>query len=423
MNILFLLLILIITGCGDSEVPPVSPEEGTTGLRTLYVDVENGNDNDNAEAGSADNPFTSVSYALTQIDKQSDYTIVVKSGMYTDATEQFPIIARGDIEIVGELIDGGPIFTGKGLFYVPGSGEEIEATFVVTEDARLKAVNLKSTAEVSIYSYNSSNQSLIQNVVIDKCKRGLLLDGKTENLITNNLISNCSNIGIEISKEVKSTLKENKVFLNSVGVLIDDFSAPVFEYNTIIQNTKCDLVIRAINDINLVTNIWDDDPFNFVPSTSCSDGNNIVVQGSGNIIYRFIPKQFIPSFQNTVLIDQIEPRFGEFINTTTPDFFWTGTTTEIQFIAVFTKPPQIRESGISNVSDIIWTWNPGLGTGSIGSVEFKDGGSPMTEDLFKVEAFEGLDKGRTYYWIVWQWNEEGLVIDRSSQIGYFSVRF
>lgn len=215
---------------------------------------------------------------------------------------------------------------------------------------------------------------------------------------------------------------------SSVGVLIEDDSEPKFGgngagSNTFALNTLCDFRSRSTATLNAVDNVWDDDVFSFFPQFQCTAGENLVVEGLGNVLYQYLPHQNEPLFQATAPIALLAPEYGAFLSTTQPTFIWSvSSRTNKMALAVWDTQPDVGLYGIENAEHIVLFWHSGMQTGSPGTVAFSDAARPVGQDIEQLEPPQPLQVGRPYYWAVWEWDARGLQIEYSSEVRVFTVR-
>lgn len=423
-----LLATFSIFSCGGGEPGPssvgVSPEENTESLSTYYVSVDAGVDN--VECGFTRSlPCHSITYAINNIPKDS-YTLVVSPGVYNNSFESFPVEVSGNIELIGEVdedADGGKQFaivSGSGL-YSSSTNISIKTSFVLRDGAQVKNIVVESEEASAFVFDNATSVALVQNVAIEKCERGVLVLGSSEGRVINSTIKNCITTAIETRDTSSLALLGNIISENNIGVIIDGFSEGEFKENKIKENILCDFLSRSEVHIDLIGNDWDENVFKFTPDISCDFGKNIVLEGLGSVVYQLIPSQNVPFYPGTSLLGSLTPRFGEFISDKTPSIEFYGVRNKLSAVAILTAPPDTTSVGIKSAENIVWFWHSGLNTGSIGRVSYSDGGKPSESDLTVLEDPEPLQSDVTYYWIVWEWDAEGLAIVRSTQLNYFIV--
>jgi len=424
---------LLLISCGGGEDtgiedgPPVTPPVEIT-LETIYVSAERGADS--TESGSIDAPFKTLSAALRFVENSDAFgisnieAIVVDSGIYTEG-ESFPIVVEGDIEIIAQNdgVNNFPIISGSGTYIDSAKEITLSTTLVLKNSAKIRGLIVDSAAEIALYINGADEQSLIQSVGIFNCNRGIVTSLSTKTVISNSTIEGCNSIGIETLDASTPTIKETDIKNNMIGIVASHNSSPILEINSILDNLECDFLSRSQGDLSVLFNIWNTPRNDIVPVAECENGNDIVVQGAGSVFFNVIPPKGIPAIPGTILIDQIQPEFGSFINSNQPTLIWTGTTTDVMVVGIFTNPPEISEDRNIDLSNLEWVWHPGLDKGSFGAINFDEGGIPLDSSLSSIVQHPGLTKGAAYYWMVWQWDSEAIEITHSSQLGFFTVRF
>jgi prepilin-type processing-associated H-X9-DG protein len=242
-----------------------------------------------------------------------------------------------------------------------------------------------------------------------------------------NILQN-QQIGLEVIGNSSPSLFKNAVSNNGIGVLIADNANPSFGSssepggNDITMNTFCDLRHLGSADVRTVGTRWDQDVFDFAISNICTNGANIVVEGSGAVDFQFIPPKDTLLFPGTrrILLDQ--PAFGELLFTQEPSFVWTNLGNHIMIVVVWTQPPIVGTGGIrSGLMNVYWLWHSGLGTGGAGNALFADGRSIGGTSITNTSAPRLFEKGRSYYWAAWEWSEDGTTVFASSPLSYFRV--
>lgn len=73
---------------------------------------------------------------------------------------------------------------------------------------------------------------------------------------------------------------------------------------------------------------------------------------------------------------------------------------------------------------VVWffRWHTGIGSGMLGNVSYSNGLSTPLGSLDQLIAPVPLIKGRGYYWAIWEWDEDGVYINSSSDLGYFIIQ-
>lgn len=421
-KISYVLFLVIISGCGGADSGPESSN-------TTYVNAKTGQDQ--PEYGqSRDKPYKTITYTLAQETTKS--VVEVANGIY-DATngEQFPIIVRSGTKLTGESINLDlqeyALIKGTGDYnssYING----VNAVAIVLDGAtEIKNLLISSDSGVALWCENANADTAILNNGLINSEVGLTFVGDSEALLKDNEIKDNLQSGIEVFGNAAPIFINNKISMNSVGILINDNASPSFGSTTggggniVTGNLLCDLLHSGLESITTIGTRWDLDVFNFSITSSCIAGNEIVVNGAGIVSYQFIPPQDSLLFQNTSRIRLDQPGFGEVIFTREPNFVWSDSNAYITMVAVWDMPPTFTLEGITDTGSLYWIWHSGLGTGGSGFVQFNDGVSLINGEFSNALPPNLLEEGRSYYWAVWGWDESGTDITASSSLGYFIV--
>ena len=442
---------MLLSGCPDGDVDKFPGNSDTT-----YVDSKRGVDalvgvidGEAVDAGTSDLPYKSITFALAQSDVKG--TVLVASGLYNiENGEQFPIIVPPDIKLIGEsfivevssLIDefilaGEPInvlsesiavIDGAGVFNSEYINGDISSAIFLDGGREISRFVIKSENGVALWCEDSSDDSVVKNNIIVESETGIVFVGGTSLSIDGNFILNNRQFGIEIFNNSMPILTNNLIKNNNVGIFVSDNAKPNFGLatggggNTIIENVLCDLVHVGVESFSTIGTLWDQDVFDFIVLDNCAGGVEIAIAGAGNIDFQFIPPVDVPIFQNSNLIDSVQPSFGEVIFTQEPSFAWMDANSVISILAVWDVPPAFNVAGLANKTSIVWLWHSGLASSGSGFAQFNDGVSLIDGDLANTMTPKPLIKGRSYYWAIWEWDIEGRRIVSSSHLNYFRVK-
>lgn len=412
----FLLLIQASCGGGTS-----SPGNITSGA--LFVSQINGS---NSGDGTKKYPYKTISYALSQLGKKS--TLYVSGGKYsTDNEEIFPLVLNEGVRI---LTFEEP--NNSGDVVIEGFGEDDENNFVsliFLGRNQLNSLIISSMNNIGVLIKSGENEIINSNIKDNKVAIGVT--GKSKISLVNTLVNNNSHAGIEASGVSLVNLVASKINNNNIGVIISEDSKIDFEINQssqnneIMKNVACDFFHEGSKTLQLREIKWDDDVFDFSISKDCSNGNNIVNIGSASIDYQYIPSQKNTLFVADRIINIVSPTFGDTIYSTAPDFVYNTTGNKLIMIALWETPAIVRDNVIINMRDIVWFWHSGMKNSPIGAVSFTKGQTPLNGNLnptdLKSNPPKPLDKGRSYYFAIWEWDEMGIKILGSSKESYFKV--
>lgn len=408
-------------GCNDPDYP-------AAGIRTFIVDPVSGRDEIPAP-GSCGRART-VSYLLDQLVQKNarDVDVILEGGTYTEETERFPIVVPDGIRISGSELPGAQrvIFRGIGSYSRSASGD-YTATVVLKGAAQLRNVEIRSSATALLLDDTRSG-ARVQSVDITECVRGLLALSGSLAAVSALRVANCSGVGIETHDASAPEFSRSTVTDNAIGVLALDDSRPVFGgdeagSNSFVSNSLCDFKSSSTAIVDAVDNIWDDDVFSFLPATLCLGGENLVVETPGRVIYQYLPRQGAPLFPATKLLALLQPVHNSFISGTQPIFAWSaGSRSNKVALGVWDARPDVGPLGIRNPGHMVLFWHSGLETGSIGYVRFEDMKTPIDGSVRELGQPVPIAAGRPYYWAVWEWDEEGLRVEYSSEVRAFTLR-
>ena len=178
-----------------------------------------------------------------------------------------------------------------------------------------------------------------------------------------------------------------------------------------------------------VTQIAIGDPFNSIQNTSTisipnysylSDSLGTTIKVLGDAAANQLKEHYGPDLPVPIA----------YIDTLSADFQIQWIPVQAKFIAagVFSKQPDIKTidgNGINNSADCIWLWNNAMGTGTTNLIAFNDGrsvsgisnGQPVYYNDLKP-----MEKGKTYYLMMWAWNDDATKIEFSSKLIRILIR-
>lgn len=99
----------------------------------------------------------------------------------------------------------------------------------------------------------------------------------------------------------------------------------------------------------------------------------------------------------------------------TPLLRWEPTGASLVAAAIFDDRIIANDVGIFNVNNIVWMWHSGLNTSLEGSISYSEGRSVINGNLLPANETQPLVSGKTYFWVVWAWDESGTEVKRSTQ--------
>jgi len=431
---IFLIMTAVAACSGDSASHGTSSldieKSAPTPLNITYVSAEQGDDT--FGNGDKEAPYKTITFALAAHDFKR--TIELLPGLYNrDTGETFPIIIPAMKIIRGSLDDpNAVVISGSGTFNSEVTNTPRLVSLVLGDGATLSSVTVTANEAIAIWEENGvhSHPVILDSIIADS-EHGIVSVNASSLTIISTAIGN--NItGVELLNSSAPIFENTLITLNEVGITIQDEAAPLFNFrasgmgNTIVNNSNCDLRHFGENDISMVGVRWDDNAFEFSTDNTCSGGANIVVQGLGAIDYQFVPAESVSVFPGTRLIIITQPAFGSVIYTQEPNFTWNPISSNASMLVVMDRPPAVNSPGgdpskIVNIDRIRWFWHPGLPSGTQGIVNFSDGRVLNSETITDTSPAIPLTKGRSYYWAVWEWNEDKTRIVASSGLNYFRI--
>ena len=418
-----LLLLCLLSGCGGFD--------GEIIENTYYVD--SGNGSDTSGDGTVSDPFKTITYALqyAHVEREAtgSITIYLEPGTYnTGSGEVFPLNPNIPVSIANNTVSGG-----EGSVTIDGVGS-FESTFTAaTENAgvlcgagiNLDGITLTATGGAGLWC--ESGSFLFKNgKIINSDKGSVSIDAFGR--IINSLIDSNTSAGLEIHSDSEIEIGQTDITNNAVGVYIADaakvkIGTPTEKgLNTLTGNTNCDLWHNGSEWVYAVGNTWDDDVSSFTVGNSCAAGENIANTGLGAVFFQYIPISGSAVFPGRDNIELAYPEKGALLTDQSPPLAWVAPNSPLTVAAIFQNKIDVSANGkITNTSDIVWLWHSGLSSGRAGAVEYSEGKSVNDDDLVNVSDPVPLEKGRTYYWIVWAWDSEGKHVKYSSAEYDFTI--
>lgn len=396
----------------------------TITAKSFFVDQTNGID---TNPGSQDQPFKTITKALNS--DEACANIYVSGGIYNkDNGEAFPLDLPYGTTLYYRNNNSKPVtINGHGL---SEKTDGKDAAIILNGNNRLENLEIDSNNNIGVLNYSGANGILNSKLVNNSVGVGSIYDSIF--LSSGNIFSNNTNAALEVSSDSKIILLNNKINNNNVGIIISNNGNLSFKYNnlygnnTIQENTDCDLFYNGNENLYLDEITWDDDPFNFNISNECQDGNNIANKGFGSIHYQYIPSQNQLLFNADKKINLLSPGFGETIYSQTPTLTYNADSNKLVMIAIWSHPPKVVDNIITNPLDIVWYWHSGMRNSPLGIVNYDNGRKPISGDLNQSKLTDEtiptpLEKGKAYYWSVWEWDDSGTKISGSSITSYFKV--
>jgi parallel beta-helix repeat protein len=396
-------------------------------VSTVYVDSISGNDLTGDTKSSK--PFKTLTKGLAVA--QTGDTINVKPGTYDALNgEIFPLLVKNGIRLEGQTENHGngpapAVISGSGLYTSPSLGQSYSAALVIGQSTSVRGFKINAENGIAVWIEDGVNSTVSENT-LSESDYGIIVAGSgSPSILTNDIARNVIS-GIEILAG-SPEISKNNIANNSTGIVARNNSSPdlgemtKFGQNNIVNNAICGFNNASSENVHAIGNSWNNDQFLFSASNNCSNGVDIANTYLGTTMYQYIPVNENPIFPGSDPIKISSPQRGLVLFTTTPTFLWEPAGSGLVMIGLFKKPVNLENNSL-NTENLIWIWYPGLkNKGSVGNVNFNDGVNVLNGDLSTAVQPVPLDQGRTYYWAVWSWNAEGLLISRSSMEMYFTI--
>lgn len=424
-----ILVTALVIGCGGyggEEVP------GDFSVINVYVSGSQGSDG--TGDGRPGTPFRTITKALT--DRAGPARIVVGAGTYDASSgERFPIVVGSGIEIAADSVSDGPSdvrtvrISGGGPYRSAESGESLFVGVVMMPGAGVRDVSVTTPGGVGVVLEKGDEQGRALRVQVQGSIVGVLaLNGSRSNLIDSRVCGNTAS-GVELLPGALARVLSSLICENGVGITVSGDARPAFAAggdiarNSIVRNTQCDFRHLGTSDLNLVGTSWDDDVFSFTASRSCSGGTNISVEAAGQVVYQAAPLSDVSFFLTERAVVLLGPVEGQVVTSLEPNFSWRPSVgAKLMAAAVFDRPPVLRNGRVGNTENIRWYWHSGLPLGGAGFLRFSEGVNLRVGDLSDLEPPVALLPGRAYYWVVWEWSEDGAAVSASSPVGFFRTQ-
>ena len=230
--------------------------EGILDKITYYVSDNGSDENGN---GSQDNPFKSISYAITQASKKShDITINIGEGTYAgDLNTELTLSSINNITLVG---------AGIGKTIIDGENTNYFATIVTGENKVIVSnLTVQNMLPANVETFMSSNSlDALSTIIVDE-GAALCLDNVN--------INNCHGGKAIILN--KGSLLINNSIINNNGITTN-----IIDGNVIVDNTLFDENFYTKSLINGITSINNSQIKNaFVFSDSYNQNNYCLING------------------------------------------------------------------------------------------------------------------------------------------------
>ncbi len=409
-------------GCsGGGSGPP-----GPAGARTYAVDAVAGNDS--TGDGTSSRPYRTITRGL-QFATWGD-TIQVAPGTYDAALgEAFPIYVRAGVTVSGDVAAKG---AGTAPVQVSGAGAwmslyvapTVSSAFVTSTDARVEGLHVTAPGATGVWC-EQAGVVVRSNTIVASDSGIVVAAGDTSVEILGNDLSG-NGVGLATVAGAAARVRDNTVVGNGRGIAIGAGTAPDLGTaldrggNRLAGNADCDLENASSAAIDAIGNEWDDNPFLFAATSACNGGANVANLGAGVVRFPNVPASDAPVFGGATAIAVTSPAPGAIVSTTQPSLVWVPPAASYTIAVIASDWILVRDRHVDNPEVIVWAWNSGLAHGVNGDVMYADG-VPVVGGELQGGAPPALQRGRTYFWAVWSWDADGLVIDRASRLAYFTI--
>ncbi len=228
----------------------------------IFVDATNGSDTQGD--GSRNNPFKTITYAISRAPAGS--IIQLLPGVYSaESGEVFPIrlkaglILRGDESTLGEgyLIDGGgtymsPTLARQNVALVAETGSEVRgvtlrnqgrrgyALWVESASPRILNNSFVGSIHDGIFIAGASNPWIEGNRFYKNGANGISVLGTSQPTIVNNLFQE-TGFGLTIDQRSAPIVRNNRILQNRTGIVVGGSARPILRNNLIARNLETGL--------------------------------------------------------------------------------------------------------------------------------------------------------------------------------------
>ena len=144
--------------------------------------------------------------------------------------------------------------------------------------------------------------------------------------------------------------------------------------------------------------------------TGCGDGG---LSGDGDDA--FGAQTDYTTLQNQVFLKTFRLDLEITQGTAEPSFAWQATASRYVVLAIFKEKIDLKQNQISNLEDVVWTWNTGLGKGREGNVSYSDGVDVVNGVI--QDSVAPLVPG-TYYIAAWAYSDDYELLYSSKEYLY-----
>jgi len=253
----------------------------------IFVDAANGSDTQGD--GSRNNPFKTITYAISRAPAGS--IIQLLPGVYSaESGEVFPIrlkaglILRGDESTLGEgyLIDGGgtymsPTLARQNVALLAETGSDVRgvtlrnqgrrgyALWVESASPRILNNSFVGSIHDGIFIAGASNPWIEGNRFYKNGANGISVLGTSQPTIVNNLFQE-TGFGLTIDQRSAPIVRNNRILQNRTGIVVGGSARPILRNNLIARNLETGLTAITTAQPDLGT---------------ASDPGNNIFEGNG----------------------------------------------------------------------------------------------------------------------------------------------
>ncbi len=415
LSILILGVLALSTNCA----PPASGGAGAgdADITGVHVDTVRGSD---TLTGHPNTPLKTITRALEIAGRYS--TVYVNDGVYDqNSGENFPLVLTQHVRLIA--VGSDVVVSGGGDYFVEALGTFSNTAIVFSGYNELSHLTVQNDSGFGVF-VDSNSVAIVSDNQIRDCEYGIVVSDGGTAIVSGNTISGCTLNGLQAFGQSTVSLYGNNVTHNEIGVFLGESTRASVGTeaepgeNVFRQNSRCDMLNLTNTTLDAIGNLWDELPGSILISSTCENGND-VVSPNALVVLEYSIDSDTNLFPNTEPIEIVAPYPWAQITSQTPTFRWQPTNNRHVVAAVFDSPAVVADGNIDNTDDIVWIWHSGLGLDDEGNVSFKRG----VDGIQSGQPTEPLERGRTYYWAIWAWDDLGAHVTHASPLTSFGVGY
>lgn len=246
------------------SLPKTISPEANMAPSTLYVNPATGKD---SGAGTQSAPLKTIARALQLI--TSGNRIQLAAGTYSTASgEVFPLVIPAGVVVVGnESTKGkGIAIAGGGAYTSPTLGNQ-NIALRLDANSQLRGVTVTNSAPQGtgvwieagnptlanntftgcgiggVFATGTAKPIILDNLFVQNATRGLSLGRNAKGEVRRNVVERSGN-GMAISDRSAPLIADNKIFANTVGIVLSNDARPVLRRNLIEKNSQAGLIVK-----------------------------------------------------------------------------------------------------------------------------------------------------------------------------------